>query len=361
MTSLERVMAAIEGRPADRPPFMAWGPHMNMEDRHIEDFTAATCNYEDNHGFDMVKVMPNGLYHTEDYGQIVDWADDCDQPNFMRSRVAAFQTLDDWMNLEPLDVTKGAFGREVEVVRRVSERYKGKVPVIATVFSPIETLIFASGHLHEYLGNKNIINEMFMKDDLSVLKNMCKYFEMHEKEFKHAMEALSETTKRLMQAFLDAGASGFFYAMFLSNSNIIEADDFVKYVKPYDVDILKTVEDRSMFTMLHVCGASNLLFDQVIDYPVTAFNWEDQSPYNPSIGDIRKRTDKVLVGGIDRHKDLLGGDRELIKRTIREKVDIAMREGGNKLIISGGCEWPRKPTHRFNVWREVMNEIAEGK
>ena len=356
MTKRERFEAAVAGRPVDRPPFAAWGPHMNMQDHHAGDFAKATCDYEENYEFDMIKVMPNGIYHTEDWGQEIAWTEDCDFPNFLCTKTPAFKTLDDWKNAAPRDVTKGAFAREVEAVRMIVDHFKGEVPVLATVASPIQTVTFGSLNLHDFLGIN--INQMYLEDRLDRLFHMCEYFDAHEAEFRHLMDALTETTINLMQAFLDAGADGFFYAALPLRTTYITPENFERFVKPYDLKILDTVKDRA-FTMLHIHGESDLMIDKVLDYPVTALNWEDTCPDNPSIAEMRAMTDKVLVAGLDRHKDLMGADRDKIKATIRARVEKAIEAGGPKLIISGGCEWPRAATYRFHVWKEVMDEFAK--
>ena len=83
-------------------------------------------------------------------------------------------------------------------------------------------------------------------------------------------------------------------------------------------------------------------------------------------------TDKVLVGGIDHNcegqdyraagfckDDFSGIDRQETKSLIRKRVDTAIESAGNKLIITGGCGFNFNAHHRFGVWHEVMEEVAE--
>ena len=57
MTHTERIKAVLEGRPVDRIPFIAWGPHLNLEDRNVNDFSKAIIAYETQHDFDVIKVI----------------------------------------------------------------------------------------------------------------------------------------------------------------------------------------------------------------------------------------------------------------------------------------------------------------
>ena len=112
--------------------------------------------------------------------------------------------------------------------------------------------------------------------------------------------------------------------------------------------------------MHHICGDNVQHLEKMLTLPGHAVNWEDDSPMNPSIAQMRRLTDKVLMGGVDRHHDFYGADREKVKQTIRAKVLQSMKEAGDTRIISAvGCESPREITHRFVVWHEVMDEIAQ--
>ena len=89
---------------------------------------------------------------------------------------------------------------------------------------------------------------------------------------------------------------------------------------------------------------------------------------------MRKLTDKVLVGGLNhangygykelesRYKpssDFAGTDREEVKAHVKQKVKEALKAGGPKTVISGGCGWSEGSLPRFPLWREVMEEIGK--
>ena len=75
ITHKQRVKAALEGKILDRPAFAAWGPHMNLVDRNAKDFARATIDYQNAYHFDFIKVMPNGMYYPEAFGQQIKEAD----------------------------------------------------------------------------------------------------------------------------------------------------------------------------------------------------------------------------------------------------------------------------------------------
>lgn len=351
MTKIERVKAVLEGKPVDRPPFIAWGPHLNLEDKHVGDFTKAVIAYENQHDFDILKVMQNGLYNTEDYGQVIDECENSEDPCFKKTRIPAFNSIEDLKNATTKDVTKGAMARETESIKILCEYYKDKVPVLPTIFGPYRMLWQLTGYIPKR-------PEMAYRKVTFIGDSMMQFAKEHEEVYFHVMEVLTQQVIDIMNAFLDVGAAGFFFCPGGTYPDACTEEEYLKYIRPFDEKALKAVEERSWFTMLHICGSKVNFMDHMLDLPAPALNWEDASPDNPSIEDVRKKTDKVLMGGVDRNADFYGGNREKVKAVLKEKTKEAMRQGGAKFIASVGCESPREITHRFVVWREVMEELA---
>jgi len=345
MTHTERIKALLNGGTVDRPPFVAWGPHFNLEDKHTGDFTKAVIAYQNQHDFDILKVMMNGLYDTEDFGQVIAECENSDDPCFKKTVRSAFQSLDDWKNAKVTDIRQGAIAREIENIRILSEYYHGTVPILASIFSPYRML----GQLCGGYGGPGFFFE----------GNYIDFISAHESEYFEVMEVMTHQTINMMNGFLDAGAAGFFYCP----GGTYEMDpstreQYLKYIKPYDVRCLEAVKDKSWFTMAHLCGEPCCHMTDMLDLPVQALNWEDQSPTNPSIKEVRTMTDKILMGGIDRKRDFFGSNREKVKQQLRRKTLQAIEDAGGNLIISVGCESSREITHRFVVWHEVIDELA---
>lgn len=347
MTKMERVKAVLEGKPVDRPPFIAWGPHLNLEDKHIGDFTKAVIAYENQHDFDILKVMQNGLYNTEDYGQVIDETTDSEDACFKKTRIAAFTKIEDLQNVKTTDVTQGAIARETEMIRILCDYYKDTVPVLPTIFGPYRMLCQLTSY-----GNK-------AQQPAFLDGGMMKFARENEELYFHVMDVLTQQVINIMDAFLKVGAAGFFYCPGGTYFDNIAEEDYLKYIRPWDEVALKAIEGRAWFTMLHICSAKVCFMDHMLDLPAQALNWEDASPDNPSLEEVREKCDKVLMGGVDRHSDFYGGNRDKVKAALKEKTVEAMRQAGPKFIAAVGCESPREITHRFVVWREVMAELAE--
>ncbi len=357
MTHTERIQAILAGEAADRIPFAAWGPHFNLEDCHEGDFTKALIAYQDRHGFDVMKVMSHGLYHLEDFGQKFDLPQHYDDKGYMMSTKAAFSSCADWLDAKGRDPYEGTMGREVRVIRNLKNHYGESVPILPTVFGPLRTLTglstsqFGSGIFRDGKKLRDVVEE-------------------NEEAYRHVMDVLTQQVIDLMNAFVDAGAAGFFYcpggdAVKNERGELTDGFDaagYCRYIRPYDDRVLNAMAGKTWFNMAHIHGETHLRMEELVTLPnIQAVNWEDQLPDTPSLAQVRKMTDRVLMGGIDRMRDFLGADRDKVKSVLRMKTEEAVRQAGRKLIVSVGCEATRQSTFRFSVWNEVLDELAAEK
>lgn len=355
MTHKERLQAVVEGKKTDRPAFAAWGPHMNLIDRNAKDFAEATIQYQNTYQFDFIKLMPNGMYFTEDFGQQLKPAEHIFDDTWMNVEKSAIKDPHEWAKLKMPDIKKGALAREIEVCKRVNDYFQGEVPVLATVFSP-------------YIWMGEMTGGFFHPETIIA------HFTYSEKYTRPALEMIAETNARLMEAFVDAGAAGFFLGYQCGMAKLMGREMFDEYARKYDVMNIEAVKDRTWFNMAHICHGDAETSEWFLDYPVDAFNWADQEEGQHSIAEMRKLTDKVLVGGLNHangrsyhdlagrylpSSDFAGSNREVIKARITRKVKAALEAGGPKTVISGGCGWSEGSLPRFGLWREVMEEIGQ--
>ncbi|MCR5722941.1 MAG: hypothetical protein K6G72_11440, partial [Lachnospiraceae bacterium] len=108
----------------------------------------------------------------------------------------------------------------------------------------------------------------------------------------------------------------------------------------------------------HIHGDSNLYFDKFLDFPFEAFNWQSTIT-NVSLSDAARKTNKILIGGIERQSGFDFPSREELTEKIRKNVKDAIASvPANRLIIAPGCALPNElPEFRFNVLKEVIDEL----
>lgn len=350
MTHMERISALLNGKPLDRLPCAAWSHVMNFCDRNAKDFAKATIDFQNACDFDFVKIMSNPYYMLEDMGLLLTSPSVYTEP-VMRREPLPVQSPDDWDRAAFPECGRGTLAREREAIARVVEHFRGEVPVIATIFTPLMWVAYAAL-------SPAALDEAERRWGCST-PLLERYAEDNEPYVRAALDRFAAINQEYMESLISVGVSGFFYCTEHARDAWQDAAAFESFEGRYDRETLGAVFDRSLMNVMHVCGVGRLKPSLVLDYPVHAFNWEDQALQNPSLADVRGMTDRILVGGLDRLHDFEGADRAEIKERIRQKIEEAQRQAGRNLIVSGGCDWKIDAVFRFYIWQEVMEELGQ--
>lgn len=349
MTHTERLRAMLEHQSIDRLPVAMWGHFMNLEDRNATDFSKALIDFQNNYDFDFVKIMSNSYYLTEDMGNVIRPSKTNEDAAFLLADKLAVEAPEDWYKLKVPDVKKGALAREVEVAKRLVDYYQGTVPILPTIFSPLMWCVYMYWPMQEQF------KVQFTGDGL--VPPIEEYISAHEREIRYGLEVVTETNNQLIEEYIKAGADGFFFAQPYAHFTWSSPDMFYQYAKKYDLENLSKTVGKTWFNMLHVCGTNHVNMQLVLDYPVQAYNWDDLMPGNPSIAEVRSMTDKVLIGGMDRHKDFFLDTRDEIKSRIQERAQTARKAAGSQYIFGSGCSCYGDSIHRFNLMQEALDEF----
>lgn len=309
LSKRERVRLALAGGTVDRPPISLWG-HFPSDPHRAEDLAKATIEYQRQYDWDFVKLMPSGMYYPEALGCTLTPAAGPGAVNGLADSIV--KRPEDWENLPVLDPREGWLAEHLRTVRLVREALGPDVPIIQTLFSPLTVAHKLSIHLP-------------FEESISTYRS----------SLEAGLRAITAGSKRFAEATLAAGADGFFFATQEANHDTLSEADFLALGKPYDLEILRAVEGRASFNLLHVCRV-NVMAEQVADYPVHAINW-DSHQTRPSLGDARSVWRQALVGGLDRHGAVLTGTPD----DVAAEVSRAIAEAGtSRFIVSAGCALP---------------------
>lgn len=359
MTHTQRLRAAVAGQHLDRPCAAFWGPHLNLEELNARDLAYAMIANQEAYQWDFMKFDMSGMYFPEAFGQKIATPKNADMQAWLTVEEWRVNHPSDWMTLRPLKVKDSeVFRRYVEAVKRVCDHYQGDVPVLPTVFSPVSMAgEFVAGYFDQ--------------------EKLIKMFEYNTKEVEYGLSVIEETLINLMEAYVEAGAAGFFIGLQNGINEKLGYEMFKKYEFDGTARIVNAIKDKTWFNMAHLCNGTDTPMDTeaikwCADLPVTALNYADTWEHMPSFAEMRKLTDKVLVGGImhtnrpltryhmcgaDGGHDFMGEDRETVKKQLRRRVDEALAGAGDKLVIAGGCGCYQP--HRFPVLDEVLDEVAQ--
>ena len=307
MDKLERVKAALRSEAVDRPPYGFW-THMPGVDLDPQRLAEATSAFAARYDMDFIKSMPNGLYCVEDWGCV------CDYGDIERGGVAtvvqpAVSSHADWDNLALLDVTRGAFGRELEHLSALVQRVGPGVPVLATIFSPLTI----AGKL------SNGASRSHARENPDALKR--------------GLQLIADVTSAFTRAALERGCAGVFLAVQEATRSAFDERAYVEFGVPYDRQVLDAANAAgSWFNSVHIHG-DDILFDVMKDYDVHALNWHiGETP--PTLAHYRSTGGaKPVLGGLQR-AHLTRQDSAGIEADIERAV---AGSGGRGLLLAPAC------------------------
>jgi uroporphyrinogen decarboxylase len=309
MTKSERVLAALGRSSVDRPPVAFWR-HVPDVDHTARGLADAMLAFHRAWDLDLIKVMSSGVYCVEDWGCEVAYQG---SPNGAKQCTRhAVQSRADWARITPRDAGAGALGRELEAVRLIVRGRGDDAPVLHTLFSPLT--------IARKLAGDRVMTDLREEPDAVT----------------PALEAITETVARYAAASLEAGADGIFFATQAAHPDSATREEHDRFDLPYVRRILKFIDGRSRFTMLHVHGDDPYL-DAFGGLHVHAFNWHDRTT-SPTLAAAASRYAVALVGGLNQQHTLRTGAPAAVAAETRDA--IAQANGGVGLIVGPGCVLP---------------------
>ena len=305
MTKRERVLAAIQREPTDRPPYAFWR-HFPTTDRSPAALSQSTLRFHERYGSDFLKVTPAGGYAVEDWGCV---ESDEVQPDGHRACAShAIKAPEDWKRIRPFDLPSSGWGGHIESVLRCAVDRRADASVMPTVFSPLSLAGKLSGDRLKY---DLVENTQAVVD---------------------ALEVITETILRFAEACFIEGAEGFFYSIQAASTSMHTADEYAGFGEPYDRRILEAVRERSRLTVLH-CHGDNLMFDRLATFPADVWNWDDRRA-GPSLQDGRTKVPGAVMGGMNQWTTLKDGSGADARAEAQEAI---AQVGGTGLILGAGC------------------------
>jgi len=290
MTNVERVRAALAGRPVDRPPFSLWY-HFGLQHAPAERTAQAHLEFLDAYNLDWLKVMNDYSYP-------------------MPVGLETVREPEELARLTPLDIEKTPLGQQLQVIELLAPALRGRALFVDTVFNAWNTL------------RRNVVREAMeplMRD--------------HPDAVEAALHVVNDNLIRYARASLERGAAGIFFSV-PATAESVTAEQYARFMRPFDLALLEAVRSRGEFHVLHAHGA-RVYMDRLLDYPVHALSWSDRES-GPSLGEMRRRTRLALLGGIN-ETTFASSSAARLRDEVRTAVADAGRE---RLLLGPGCAVP---------------------
>jgi uroporphyrinogen decarboxylase len=290
MNKLERVRAALAGRPVDRAPFTVWY-HFGTQHAPAERVAQVHLEFFEHYDLDLLKLM-------NDY--------DYPAPPGLETVASAA----DLARLAPFDPADTPLGRQLQAVALVATALRGRALFVDTVFNAWNTL------------KRNLVREA-----------MPALMAEQPKALEAALAVVNDNLIRYAQASLARGAAGIFLSV-PATAESLTREQYERFMRPFDLALLEAIRGRGECHVLHAHG-ERLYLDRLLDYPVHALSWADQNG-GPTLAEARGRTSLALMAGLDHVRFV-----ESSARLVRAQVTRALEAGGpTGFVLAPGCSLP---------------------
>ena len=306
-THKERIQACMRGEIIDRPPVALWR-HFPVDDQAPETLAKATLHFQQNYDFDLVKVTPASSFCVKDWGVEDEWRGDTEGTRQLTKRVV--HDPSDWERLPVLDPSAPHLAAQLECLRLIRADLDPNTPMLQTIFSPLA-----------------------QAKNLAANQTLMAHLSSHPEAVMKGLATITETTRRFVEACLQTGIDGVFYAIQHAQSNLMTGDQYKAFGLPYDQKLLEPAKDL-WCNLLHLHGHNiDFSLHDKLGFPIV--NWHDRETV-PSLAMAQDYLQIVTCGGLRQDTLVYGNSAEVRE----EAADAIEQTSGKRLILATGCVVP---------------------
>lgn len=319
MNKRERVLAAMNLQPVDRPPVGFWF-HFQAEQGVGEACVQAHLDYYNHIDVDMVKIMCDSYF---------------DYPNPVAKAV---KEPKDWYAMKPLGKDSPFIREQVERARAVKAGLKDDMVVIYNVFAPFSLIRFGVG------------------DDL-----VMDHLRREPEAIAYALDVIAEDCCTLSELLItDAGIDGIYYCVQGGEKNRFTPEEYRRLITPTDKRVLEHANRFSETNVLHCCGWAGIPNHLEVwqDYPAKAVNWACFVENMNLVEGMKFFGGRCVLGGFDNRPQgvLYSGTREEVEA---ETARLIQRAGKTGVILGADCTLPATvDVNRFSWVVEAASRLA---
>jgi uroporphyrinogen decarboxylase len=311
-THKERIQACLNNEVLDRPPVALWR-HFPVDDQDPRSLADATLNFQNTYDFDLVKVTPASSFCVKDWGVEDEWMGDTEGTRRYTKRI--IREPRDWESLPILDPTIPHLAGQLDCLRFIRAELGPETPLLQTIFSPLaQAKNLAGGDL------------------------LIAHLRLYPEAVMQGLATIAETTRRFVEACLDTGIDGVFYAIQHAQANLLTLEEYRTFGLPQDKQVLEPAREL-WCNLLHLHGHS-VYFALLDSLSFQIVNWHDRETF-PSLTEAQSLFAGVVCGGI-RQDTLVYRDASQVRN---EAADAIEQTHGKRFILGTGCVVPVIASH----------------
>lgn len=306
-THKERIQACMRGEIIDRPPVALWR-HFPVDDQSPETLAKATLHFQQNYDFDFVKVTPASSFCVRDWGAEDEWRGDTEGTRQYTKRVV--HDPRDWERLPVLDPSAPHLAAQLECLRLIRAELDSDTPLLQTVFSPLA-----------------------QAKNLAANQTVIAHLKSHPEAVMKGLATIAESTRRFVEACLDTGIDGAFYAIQHAQTGLLTGEEYQTFGLTHDTRALEPAKDL-WCNLLHLHGHNiNFSLTDQLGFPIV--NWHDRET-GPSLAEAQENFQGVTCGGL-RQDTLVYGNQIDVQD---EAWNAMLQTGGKRFVLATGCVVP---------------------
>jgi MtaA/CmuA family methyltransferase len=317
MNGYQRIMAMIEGRPADRLPLMPitmmfaadqLGVPYGTYAQDYRTLVEAQVLTAERFDFDYVSTISDPAREAADCGAAVKFFDD--QPPAIDETAALLADKTRLASLKIPDPQQGRMADRVQGVAGLRNRVKGQLAIEGWVEGPCAEAADLRGINHLMLD--------FM-DDPPFIRDL----------FEFAVEM----ALRFARAQVEAGVD--FVGVGDAAASLVGPRIYQQFVLPYEKKLVDGLHALGAKVRLHICGNTSRILAGMGSLGCDIVDLDWKAPLAKARQEMGPA--QVLAGNIDPVKVLRAGTPASVTAAITQ----CYREAGPRYIVAAGCEVPR--------------------
>ena len=311
-THKARIQACLNGEILDRPPVALWR-HFPVDDQDPKTLAESTLHFQRTYDFDLVKVTPASSFCAKDWGAEDQWLGHTEGTRQYTKRI--IQNPSDWEMLPVLDATAPHLAGQLDCLRFIRRELEPETPVLQTVFSPLAQA-------------KNLAGG----------ETLLAHLRLYPEAVARGLTTIAETTRRFVEACLETGIDGVFYAVQHAQASLLSLQEYQIFGLPHDLTALEPAREL-WCNLLHLHG-HDVYFSLLDSLAFPIVNWHDRETF-PTLAEAQKQFPGVVCGGM-KQDTLVYQDQAQVRK---EAADAIKQTNGKRFILGTGCVVPVIASH----------------